>query len=84
VATVQRMVEVRSREEMEQSIGHYVAEGFTVAHRSDTSIVLLKKKEFQVVWAVVGFFLCVFPLVAYLVYYATQKDEMVEIRVSGP
>ncbi len=41
-----------------------------------------KKKEFNVVWAVLGFFLCLLPLLVYCIVYATQSDQMVRIVIA--
>ena len=41
-----------------------------------------KKKEFKALWAIIGFLLCVVPLIVYIIYYVTQPDvEIVEIIV---
>ena len=75
-------VTVASVADMEQAITSYIAQGFIVANKSSTGATLQKKKEFKIVWAVVGFFLCFLPLIIYLILYATQPDvEIVEIQV---
>ena len=69
---------------MEQVITTYIAQGFAVVNKTETSATLQKKKEFKVVWAVIGFVLCVLPLLIYLVVYATQPAvEVVQIQVTG-
>ena len=42
---------------------------------------MFKAKKFEVLWAVIGFFLCLLPLLIYLIVYATQNDQMVVITV---
>lgn len=69
---------------MEQAITSYIAQGFTVQSRTATSVTLFKKKEFSVLWAVVGLLLCLLPLLVYLIVYATQSDQMVQIVMAGP
>jgi len=64
-----------------QTIDNMVMQGFVIASREPTSVTMVKRKAFNIVWAVVGFFLCVLPLLVYLVVYAMQKDEVVFIRV---
>ncbi len=60
----------------------YFAQGFVVANKTANSVTLQKRKEFKVLWAVVGFFLCVLPLIVYVIVYATQADvELVEITI---
>jgi hypothetical protein len=45
---------------------------------------MFKKKEFSILWAVVGLILCVFPLLIYLIVYAAQSDQMVQIYLADP
>ena len=68
--------------EMEQSITSYIAQGFIVVNKTTMSATLQKKKEFKALWAIIGFLLCIVPLLVYLIVYATQPDvEVVEIIV---
>jgi hypothetical protein len=50
---------VSSAEQLEQSISSYVAQGFAVMNRTPNSATMFKKKEFSVLWAVVGLVLCI-------------------------
>jgi hypothetical protein len=85
VAAHVQQVNVNSSEELESAIMSYIAQGFTVSNRSAESVTLFKKKEFNILWAVIGFFLCLLPLIVYCIVYATQSDQMVVIKVgSGP
>ena len=52
---------VPTAEALDQSLTSYLAQGFIVANRSATSVTLQKKKEFKVVWAIIGFVLCLLP-----------------------
>lgn len=75
-------VTVATAAEMDQIITGYLAQGFVVANKTATSATLQKRKEFSVLWAVVGLILCVLPLFIYLIIYATKSDiEIVEIMV---
>jgi len=75
-------VNVPSAEAMEQAITGYAAQGFVVASKTTTSATLQKAKEFKILWAVIGFLLCILPLLIYLIVYATQPDyEIIEIKV---
>jgi hypothetical protein len=75
-------VHVRSTQDMETTILSYLAKGFVVANKTPTSATLQKKKEFSILWAVVGLVLCLLPLLIYLIIYAMQPDvEIVEITV---
>ena len=77
-------VQVPSTEEMEAAVLTYLAKGFVVANKTKTSATLQKKKEFSVLWGVIGFLLCLLPLLIYLVVYASKPDvEIVEISVVG-
>lgn len=69
---------------MEQVITTYVAQGFIVVNKTASSATLQKKKEFKIVWAVIGFLLCFLPLLVYLIIYLTQPDvEVVQINITG-
>jgi hypothetical protein len=81
-ASVQQ-VDVTSSEELESTIASYIAQGFVVRSRTGGSVTLFKKKEFNVLWAVIGFFLCLLPLIVYCIVYATQSDEMVIVQLTG-
>lgn len=83
MAAAVRQIQVPDVQAMEQTITSYIAQGFTVQSRTEHSATLFKKKEFSVLWAVVGLVLCLLPLLIYLVVYATQKDQMVQIVVVG-
>lgn len=75
-------VQVPTTEEMEAAILSYLAKGFVVANKTKSSATLQKKKEFSVMWAVIGFVACMLPLLIYLIVYATKPDvEIVEISV---
>lgn len=75
-------VTVPTVEAMEAAITSYIAQGFVVVNKTPKSATLQKKKEFKILWAVIGFILCLLPLLIYLIVYATQPDvEVVEIVV---
>lgn len=83
MAVTATQVQVPDRGALDNAITSYIAQGFTVQNRGEDFAVLFKKKEFSVLWAVVGLVLCLLPLLVYLIVYATQKDELVEIRVAA-
>jgi len=77
-------VQVPRNEDMESAIISYLAKGYVVANKTPTSVTLQKKKEFSVLWGVIGFVLCLLPLLVYLIVYAMKADvEIVEITVTG-
>jgi hypothetical protein len=82
MAVTASQVQVPDRGALDSAITSYIAQGFTVQNRGEDFAVLFKKKEFSVLWAVVGLILCLLPLLIYLIVYATQKDQLVEIRVA--
>jgi hypothetical protein len=84
MAATTSMVQVHSAQELESAVTNYVALGFAVSNRTPDSVVMYKRKEFNVVWAIVGLVLCLLPLLIYLVVYAVERDQMVEIRLAGP
>jgi hypothetical protein len=83
VAANVQQINVASQEELESTIMSYIAQGFSVSNRSADSVTLFKKNEFNVLWAVIGFFLCLLPLLVYCIIYATQSDQMIVIKVAS-
>jgi ABC-type Fe3+ transport system permease subunit len=83
VAAARRVVQVSDQAQLESTINSYIAEGFSVQNRTPAMAVLYKKKEFSVLWAVVGFIFCVLPLLVYVIVYASQSDQYVEIRLTA-
>jgi hypothetical protein len=81
MATAIAQVPVATSAQLEQTVTSYIAQGFTVANRTSESVTMLKKKEFSILWAVIGFVVCLIPLLIYLIVYATQQDQMVQIRL---
>ncbi len=81
-ASVQQ-IQVSSQPELESTIVSYIAQGFVVSNRTPESVTLFKKKEFNVIWAVVGFFLCLLPLLVYCIVYTTQSDELVVVTIAA-
>jgi uncharacterized membrane protein YukC len=78
-----KQVIVDSQESLNFTTTTYLAQGFVVANTTSEKVVMQKKKEFKVLWAVIGLILCVFPLLIYAIYYATQPEvEIVEIAIA--
>lgn len=82
MATAVQTVLVPSPDQIEMTIAGYISQGFSVQSRTPESVTLFKKKEFSILWLVVGFLLCIIPLLVYLIIYANEKDQMVIIRVA--
>jgi hypothetical protein len=76
-------VAVGSERELETAIALYIAQGYVLSNRSSLGATMFKKKEFRIVWAVIGFFLCILPLLIYLIVYASQSDQTVQIHLSS-
>jgi hypothetical protein len=72
---------VTSESAMEMAISSYIAKGFVMANRTPTGATMFKKKEFSILYLVVGFFLCVIPLLIYLIVYSFERDQMVQIQL---
>lgn len=81
MAATPRYVQVKTHDQMQATISGYLVQGFVITGQTPASVTLMKRKQFNVVWALVGAFLCLLPLLLYLVYYATQSDEVVQIQV---
>jgi hypothetical protein len=76
-----RQINVTEPEQMQLEITRLVSEGYTVANQGNRSATLVKRKQFSIPILIIGFFLCVIPLVIYLIMYSIQKDQVVEIRL---
>jgi hypothetical protein len=74
-------IHVRTAQELENSILSYIAQGYAVSNRTDETVTLFKKKEFNVLWAIIGFFLCAIPLLIYAIMYSQESDQMIVIRI---
>jgi len=83
MAAQMRRMTVDSVAAMEQAITSYITQGFTVVNKTATTVTLVKKKQFSALWAVIGFIVCVLPLLIYLIVYAAQSDQVVEIVVAS-
>jgi hypothetical protein len=79
---------VPNQQALDAQITSYLARGYIVANKTADSVTLQKKKEFNILWALVGFILFMLPLLIYIIVYLTKPDvELVEIvivpRTSG-
>lgn len=83
MATASMALQVNTPQEMESMIQGYIAQGFNIANRTPTGVTLIKRKEFSILWLVIGLILCVVPLLIYLIIYASQSDQMVTITLAG-
>jgi hypothetical protein len=77
-------VVVHNEAHLSSVIDGYVMQGFAVASRDAASVTMVKRKTFNVVWAVIGFFLCLLPLLIYLIVYSLEQDQVVFIRLAAP
>jgi hypothetical protein len=66
---------------MEVVISSFVTQGYVLANKTLTSATMIKTKQFNIIWAIIGFFFCLLPLIVYLIVYAGEKDKVAEIRV---
>lgn len=79
-----RYAEVASHEQMQVEINRLITMGYVVANQGPQSVTMIKRKEFSIPILVIGLVLCVIPLLVYLIVYACQSDEVVEIRLVDP
>lgn len=73
-----------NEEALGSTITTYIAQGFMVANRTATKVTMVKRKQFSILMVVIGFFLCLLPLLVYLLYYAMQTDQVIELTVAPP
>jgi hypothetical protein len=76
-------VPVATKDELESTMTSYVAQGFTVQLQTDTSITMIKKKELNMVWLIVGILLCFIPLIIELIRYSRAEDQVVVIKLQA-
>ena len=76
-------VPVASKDEMQSTMTSYVAQGYTVQVQTDRSITMIKKKELNMVWLIVGILLCFIPLIIELIRYSQAEDQVVEIKLQA-
>ncbi|HWY90237.1 MAG TPA: hypothetical protein VNY31_06150 [Solirubrobacteraceae bacterium] len=78
---VPHVIPVTNPQQLDQIVLSYVGQGYQPAMRTETSALLIKKKELSIVWVLVGLFLCFIPLVIELVRYYKDEDLVVEVRL---
>lgn len=83
MATRSISVQAATPQDLETMTMSYIAQGFSVANKTPMQVTLIKRKEFSVLWAVIGFIICLLPLLIYLIIYASESDQMVVITVAG-
>jgi len=77
-----QQVSITDASQLEATVLQYVSQGFAVQSRTDTSVTLVKKKEFNIVVALLGFLFLLLGLIAYILYFAlVEKDQVVVITV---
>jgi hypothetical protein len=76
-----RTITVGDLRELEMTIANYSAAGFFLVNKTETSALLRKPKEFNVLLAILGLLFCVIGLIVYAIVYTMQQDEVVEIRL---
>lgn len=83
MATKTVSLQAASMQELENTVSGYIAQGFSLANRTPTTVTLIKRKHFSVFWGVIGFLFCVLPLLIYLIVYSFENDQMVIITLAG-
>lgn len=78
---VPHVIPVTNTQQLDQVVLSYVGQGYQPTMRTETSALLIKKKELNIVWVLVGLFLCFIPLVVELVRYYKDEDLVVEVRL---
>jgi hypothetical protein len=74
-------IPVTSREDLETTMTSYIAQGYTVMAQTETAIIMIKKKQLNMVWMIVGALLCLIPLIIELVRYSNDEDRIIEIKL---
>jgi hypothetical protein len=79
---VPHVIPAANPQQLDQLILSYVAQGYKLEMQTDTRALLIKKRELNIVWVLVGLFLCFIPLVIELVRYYKDEDLIVELRLT--
>jgi hypothetical protein len=77
-------IPVYSQAQMDQVITAYIAQGYVLSNRTPNSATMFKKKEFSILWLVIGLILCLIPLIIYLFVYLLESDRLVQIYLADP
>ena len=76
-----RTLLVSSPRELDEVIRQHSLHGYFLAARGEGYATLRKPKEFNPIIALLGLIPCGLGLLAYLIVYALQSDDVVELRV---
>lgn len=66
---------------LDTMVQSYVIQGYMVAHKTNHSVTLVKKKQFNWLVAGLGFVFLFIGLFAYLGYYMLKKDDIITINL---
>jgi len=67
---------------LQAHVDWYVREqGFVVVSQTETSVQLIKKKQFSLVWALLWFLVLLVGLLIYLFYYIAKSDKSIYLSV---
>jgi uncharacterized membrane protein YukC len=83
MATVTTSLQAHNPPQLETMVNNYIAQGYTLVNRTPNQVTLIKRKEFSILWLVIGLILCLIPLLVYLIIYASEQDKMVVIDLVG-
>jgi hypothetical protein len=75
---------VHNHEQLNQAINGLVGMGYRLANQTPTETTMVKRKQFSMLWLIVGLALCIIPLLIYLIVYAAEQDSMIIIRLQDP
>jgi hypothetical protein len=81
---VTRTFAVPSAEALQAAVMDHLADGYVLRASTAHDAYLYKAKRFEMVWALIGFALCVVPLVIYLFVFLLQQDQAVHLVVQLP
>ena len=66
---------------LEAVIRKYAARGYVVRYKDATSAQMVRPKKFSFLWALVWFLALGIGLVVYLLYYASKRDDLLNLWV---
>jgi hypothetical protein len=65
--------------QMDRAIASYIQQGYNLANRSERYATLVKRKQFSILWLVIGIITLTVVLWIYIIVYLFQSDHMVQI-----
>lgn len=67
--------------DLDAQISYMIQYGYVVQHKTDTTVTLVRKKQFSFILAILGLFLFLVGLFIYLLFYLAKSDDVIYLDV---